>query len=138
MVQQMIRSRNILIAAVITGLFVVAAWQFVRHAWMEMQLSFADEQTEIFSEMTHKASEALRREPPDVRTAVEFLGYTHGYYPSGTKQTQGSSLDRIVERSRSHAERRIIEVLRDTTGEDVGTDAEAWVRKLGNYVEHNE
>ena len=126
------RTRTIVIAAVITGLCAVASWQFVRHAWMQIQLTFADEQTEIFSEMTDKASESLKREPPDVRAAVGFLEYTVSYYPSGSKQTHGSTLDRIVERSRSLAERRIIEMLRDATGEDVGTDAEAWIRKFGN------
>ena len=129
------RTRNILISVVIAGLCAVASWQYVRRVWMQIELSFADEQTEIFSDMTDQASESLRREPPDVRAAVEFLRYTHGYYPSGTKQTHGSTLDRIVERSRSLAERRIMELLRDATGEDVGADTEAWVRKFSNYGE---
>ena len=126
------RTRNILMAVVIAGLCAVASWQYVRNVWMQIELSFADEQTEIFSEMTDKASESLRQEPPDVRAAVGFLEYTHSYYPSGTKQKHGSALDRIVERSRSLAERRIIEMLRDATGKDVGADAEVWVREFGS------
>lgn len=126
------RTRTIVIAAVIAGLCAVASWHFVRYAWLQIQLTFADEQTEIFSEMTDKASESLKREPPDISAAVGFLEYTVSYYPSGSKQTHGSTLDRIVERSRSLAERRMIEMLRDATGEDVGTDAEAWIRQFGN------
>jgi len=130
--------RTILIAVVIAGLCAVVSWQYVRNVWMQIEPSFADEQTEIFLEMTDKASESLRREPPDVRAAVDFLEYTHSYYPSGTKQTHGSTLDRIVERSRSLAERRIIEMLRDATGKDVGMDAEVWVREFGSQEMYDE
>jgi hypothetical protein len=129
------RTRIVLMAAVIAALCAVVAWQFARDTWKSIQLSFADEQTEIFSEMVVKATDALNREPPDVKAAVGFLEYTHGYYPTGTKQTTGSTLDRIVERSRSRAESRIIEMLRDATGVDHGTTAEDWIRELRNYGE---
>ena len=132
------RTRTVLIAAVIAVLCAVAAWQFARNAWMAIRLSFADEQTEIFSEMTGRATEALKREPPDVKAALGFLEYTHSYYPTGTKQTHGSTLDRIVERSRSLAESRIIEMLRDATGVDHGTDAEDWIRELRKHEESEE
>lgn len=132
------RKRKILIAAVITGLCAVASWQYVLNVWMQIELSFANEQTEVFSEMSDKASESLRRDPPNVRAAVGFLEYTHSYYPSGTKQTHGSPLDRIVERSRSLAERRIIEMLRNATGKDVGMDPELWVREFGGPEMRNE
>lgn len=129
------RARTALIAAVIAVLCAVSAWQFCRNTWMAIQQSFADEQTEIFSEMTGKATEALKRQPPDVNAAVGFLEYTHKYYPAGTKQTHGSPLDGIVERSRSVAESRIIEMLRDATGMNHGTDAEDWIRELHNHAE---
>jgi hypothetical protein len=128
------RSSTIAVAAVIVVLCAVVAWQFVRGVWTSLQLSFADEQTEIFSEMVDKASEAIRREPPDVKAAVAFLDYTHSYYPSGTKQTSGSRLDRIVERSRSLAELRIVEMLRVATDADLGTDAESWIREFANQA----
>jgi hypothetical protein len=132
------RTRTVLIAVVIAVLCALAAWQFARNTWMAIRLSFADEQTEIFSEMTAKATESLNREPPDVKAAVGFLEYTHSYYPSGTKQTHGSTLDRIVERSRSLAESRVIEMLRDATGVDHGTDTEAWVREFRDHGESEE
>lgn len=125
------RTLAIPIAAMIAVLCSVAAWQFARDTWTTIQISFADEQTEVFSEMIDKATEALKREPPDVKAAAGFLESIHGYYPSGTKQSRGSILDRIVERSRSLAESQIIEMLRDATGADLGTDAEAWVREFG-------
>ncbi|MEQ8849593.1 hypothetical protein [Botrimarina sp.] len=129
------RIRTAFIAAVIAMLCAASAWQYGRNTWMTIQQSFADEQTEVFSEMTSKATEALKRQPPDVKAAVGFLEYTHGYYPTGTKQTHGSALDRIVERSRSNAESRIIEMLRDATGLDHGADADDWIRELRNHAE---
>lgn len=129
------RTRTVLIATVIAVLCAVSALQFVRNTWMSIQQSFANEQTEIFSEMADKATEALKRQPPDVEAAVGFLEYTRRYYPTGTKQTHGSTLDQIVERSRSLAETRIIEMLRDATGMDHGTDAEDWIHELRNHEE---
>lgn len=128
------RSRTIAVTALVVVLIAVVAWQFAHGVRTSIQLSLADEQTEVFSEMVEKASAAIRREPPDVKAAVGFLGYAHHYYPSGTKQTAGSRLDRIVERSRSHAERQIIEMLRVATGTDRGTDPEAWIREFGNQA----
>ena len=126
------RSRTITVTAIVIVLFGVVSWQFVDGVWTSIQMSFADEQTEMFFEMVEKASEAIRREPPDVKAAVGFLEYAHNYYPSGTKQTAGSRLDRIVERSRSHAERQIIEMLRVVTDADLGTDVDVWIREFGN------
>ncbi len=107
---------QLLIIAVIAALCTATAWQVGRINWMMIQLSFADEQTKVFTEMSAQAIEALKKQPPDVQAAVEFLEYTHGYYPSGTKQAHDTTLDRIVERSRSSAESRIIETLRAATG----------------------
>lgn len=132
------RTRTIVIFAAIAVLCAVVAWQFARDATKSTKISFADEQTEIFSEMVVKATDALNRQPPDVRAAIGFLEYTHRYYPSGTKQTVGSALDRIVERSRSLAESRMIEMLRDATGEDHGATAEDWIRELRNHEEFGE
>ena len=127
------RTRTVAIAATIAVLGGLVAWQFAREAWESIQISVADEQTEIFFEMVSKATDALDRQPPDVKAAVGFLEYTHSYYPSGTKQTVGSTLDRIVERSRLLAETRIVDMLRDATGEDHGADAEDWIRELRKH-----
>ncbi len=82
--------------------------------------------------MVTKASQSLSQTPPNVEGAVSHLVYTHGYYPSGTKQTQGSRLDSIVERFRSVAETRIIKMLRDATGKDLGNSMEDWVAEFGD------
>ncbi len=110
----------------------VVAWQFVSNAWSSIQLSLAEEQTEIFEEMAAMASESLQQSPPDVHAAVGYLEYAHYYYPSGTKQTNGSRLDRMVERSRSLAELRIIHMLQEATGKDLGNDAEVWIRAFSD------
>ena len=54
------------------------------------------------------------------------------YYPSGTKQASGSRLDRIVERSRSLAELRIIQMLKVATGTELGEDVDAWIREFSD------
>ena len=109
----------------------VMAWRIIHEVSMSVQLAFADEQTEIFAEMVEKATEAAKREPPDIEAAVGVLSYAHCYYPSGTKQITGSRLDRAVEWSRAHTERQMIEMLRAATGMDLGTDPKAWIRAYG-------
>ena len=124
------RRSTVILVALTLVLFAVVAWHFVSDGWSSIQLSFADEQTEVFADMAVEACNSLEQSPPDVRAAVGFLQYAHNYYPSGTKQTAGSRLDRIVERSRLLAELRIIAMLKGTTGKDFGTDAELWIREL--------
>ncbi len=85
--------------------------------------------------MVEKASEAIHQEPPDVKSAIGFLESAHNYYPSGTKQTAGSPLDRTVERSRSNAERQIIAMLREITGADLGLNPNAWIDKFGGEAD---
>jgi hypothetical protein len=121
------------VVAVVMVLLTAVAWQIVDGLATSIQLSFADEQTEVFCDMVRNASEAVNQEPPDVDAAVGFLSYTHSYYPSGTKLRQESHIDRIVERSRWLAEAQIIDMLRVATGEDFGTDTDAWVREFGNH-----
>ncbi len=117
---------TILFAAVVLILCVVVVWQFVDRGWSSIQLALADEQTEIFDDMVAKASKSLAESPPDVQGALGYLQYAHFYYPSGTKQTKGSRLDRIVERCRSLAEMRIIQMLRDATGKDLVGQRHFW------------
>jgi type II secretory pathway pseudopilin PulG len=126
----MIRRSSIVVVVVILVLSVVIAWQFVGSVWSSIQLSFADEQTEIFAEMAAKAAESLRQSPPGVHDAIGYLRYTHDYYPSNTKQTSGSRLDRIVERSRTLAELQIIQMLHEATGKDLGSDADTWIHEF--------
>jgi hypothetical protein len=61
---------------------------------------------------------------------VSFLEYAPRYYPSGTKQTKGSRLDRLLERARQCAVREIIAILRSRTGEDFGDDPRRWTEGL--------
>ena len=121
------RSRAILFAIVL-ALVGVIVYGVVSHMVLLIRLALADEQTEIFQDMVVKASEALSQSSPDASAAVEYLCYAHRYYPSGTKQVAGSRLDVIVERARSLAEMRIIDMLRKATGKDYGEDAEAWIK----------
>jgi hypothetical protein len=62
---------------------------------------------------------------------VELLEYVVSYYPSGTKQTAGSRLDKIVERARQSTIREMISALRKRSGQDFGDDPQAWLRQAG-------
>lgn len=104
-------------------------WLVWRFAWQSIEIGFADEQTEIFEDMTNRA---LQSKPAE---AVGFLEYVVWYYPSGTKQKVGSRVDRIVERQRAMAIREIINYLRRKTGEDLGDSPEEWIKKFGAHVD---
>ena len=96
---------------------------------MSLRLAFAEEQTQIFDEMRTKA----RHSPP--KEAVLSLQYVVRYYPSGTKQVQGSRLDLIVERARQNAINEIIASLRTKMGRDLGDDPERWIEEFERKAE---
>jgi hypothetical protein len=64
----------------------------------ELQVKFARDQTEFFTEMVAKATALKDREKVE-----EIRGYVAWYYPSGTKQKKDSDLDKIVESARRSA-----------------------------------
>jgi hypothetical protein len=119
-------------SAAIVVLLAVILVQFLQYGSTTIRIAFAAEQTETFEQMVAKASTSLRQSPPDTRGAVGCLRYARWYYPSGTKQTEGSRLDQIVERCRGLAEARIIQMLREATGKDLGDDAEHWISMFGD------
>jgi hypothetical protein len=113
-------------AFAVASLFAAAGVLFSRHAWLSVQVAFAEEQTRIFDQMREQA---LATEDP-----VKVAGYLDcavNYYPSGSKQDRGSKLDRIVERERASAIRDIIIDLRKKTRQDLGADPKIWI---DNYV----
>lgn len=93
----------------------------LNHFALQLRLSFAGDQITIINAARE---EALRASTPV--KATSFLEYLVNYYPSGTKQVQGSKLDRIVETARSNAVAVIIEDLRKRTGQDYGNNPTNW------------
>jgi hypothetical protein len=93
------------------------------YAPLKLRLAFASEQVHIFDEMRDKALHS------DASGAAGCLEYVVNYYPSGMKQAPGSRLDRMVESARGQSVRAILGYLRTKTGEDLGTDPEAWIKK---------
>ena len=91
------------------------------HAMLSIRVAFAEEQTAIFDEMRAKAVAA------DPTKAVEYLEYAVNYYPSGSKQVQGSRLDLVVERARESSVREILAELRVKTGKDLGDAPHTWI-----------
>ena len=66
----------------------------------------------------------------DAKQGAQYLEYLLNYYPSGTKQVQGSGLDLIVERARENAIREILVDFRKKTGRDYGDDPQVWIKNL--------
>ncbi len=96
---------------------------FVRHSILAARVSLAEEQMGIFHDMVAKAKEGSYED------GLEALEYTISYYPSGTKQREGSKLDTIVERARRDAVMAIIEALRRVAPTDLGREPQAWLKK---------
>jgi hypothetical protein len=105
------------------ALAILCAWFFFQHGLLSVRVALAQEQIEIINEMRMTA---LQSSPAE---AAGKLQYAVNYYPSGTKQEVGSRLDRLVESARKRAVRDIIAHLRQKTGEDLGDDAEPWIKK---------
>ena len=74
-------------------------WRYFRRG---VEVAFAGEQTAIFDDMR---IQALASQSPE--KVKDCLQYTETYYPSGTKQRTGSTLDRVVERHRAAVLREI-------------------------------
>ncbi len=85
---------------------------------------FAKDQVQVIEETRNRALQA------DVFEELKCLEYITGYYPSGTKQTTGSSLDYIVERFRKGAIKDVISDLRMKSGKDLGNKPEDWINEL--------
>lgn len=113
----------VLVGFVALLLAILLGWQSWNYVRLKIEVVFAEEQTQIFQDMREQA---LGGSPSG---AAESLAYVVNYYPSGSKQREGSRLDRVVERARAATEREIISNLRQTTGEDLGTKPEAWIEK---------
>jgi hypothetical protein len=110
---------------VCVGLLVLIGYFFWSYGLLRIRVEFASEQTRIFEEMRTQAIQT------DAAGAVGCIEYVVGYYPSGTKQETGSQLDHMVERERALAVRDIVALLRVKTGQDLGENPEAWIRKYG-------
>ena len=104
-------------------LAILLGWQSWNYVRVKIEVAVAEEQTRIFEDMRNQA---LGASPTG---AAESLAYVVNYYPTGTKQREGSRLDRVVERARAATVREIISELRQKTGEDLGAKPDAWIEK---------
>jgi hypothetical protein len=110
----------LLLVSICAILFIVAL--FYWHLELKLRILFAREQVQIFESMREKAYTG------NVHQAINCLEYTINYYPSGTKQVQGSPLDEIVEISRKMVIDDIIASLRQKSNSDFGTDPNLWIK----------
>lgn len=113
----------VLVGLVALLLAILLGWQTWNHARLKIEIAFAEEQTRIFEDMRQQA---LGGSPSG---ATEALAYVVSYYPTGSKQREGSRLDKVVERARASVIGDIISELRQKTGEDLGAKPEAWIEK---------
>lgn len=117
------KASKVVFAGIVIALIALLGAVYWQYSLLKLHVAFANGQTQIFSDMLNKALQS------DVSGAAGCLRYVVSYYPSGTKQEHGSQLDNIVERDRADAIRDIIAFLRSKTHEDLGTNAEPWIRK---------
>jgi len=103
-------------------LLIVCGWIAFRYVELKTRLGLANGQTEIFEDMRQQALGA------ETSKAASCLRYTVNYYPPGTKQVPGTTLNRIVERQRAVVVADIIAHLRAKSGRDLGNDPEAWIQ----------
>jgi hypothetical protein len=118
-----IKVRWLIVGVAVVAVLVGLGFSLIGHAITSVQIAFADEQTAIFEQMRRQTVESAAVD-------VGYLEYTLSYYPSGTKQTKGSRLDRVVERARQGAMREIIAILRSRTGLDLGKEPQRWIEGL--------
>lgn len=118
------RAAAVLSVASVILLIVIAA--LALRLWtLEIRVTMAHEQIQLFDEMHQRA---IRGSASGI---ADSMRYVVSYYPSGTKQIAGSLLDQIVEQARAATIRESIDHLRRITGEDLGDAVEPWIQKFG-------
>lgn len=122
----MSRRSTWILAALLVLAFALAGYWFVRHGWLRVQAALAEEQTLYLEEARDNALQSNRPE-----YIVGCIEGTLNYYPSGSKQTTGSHLDRMVERARRLAVDDMIRQLKSKTGLDLGNSPEKWIERFG-------
>ena len=106
---------------------IVAGYWYVRWGYLHAQVALGEEQTQMFEECRIQANQS--NDPKRIADLIEAVII---YYPSGSKQTVGSHLDKMVERSRQATLKDIITHLRTTTGVDLGNDPQVWIQRFGD------
>lgn len=121
-----LKSRE-LIAWLSAGLYAILAIAlYLKHVERNLRMAFAKGQVRIFQQMCERCRDA------DAESCADYLSYALHYYPSGTKQRRGSSLDEVVETARQWAVNEMIAELRRKTGEDLGNDPVKWIDKYAS------
>jgi hypothetical protein len=72
----------------------------VRDGIWNLRAAFAREQILMFEEVAARGHAALDEKPPNIPAAESGIASIREYYPSGTKQAAGSTLDEAVETAR--------------------------------------
>ncbi len=89
-----------------------------------LHVKLADEQVKVFYEMR---TQSLQSSIP--KEIAGNLEYVISYYPSRTKQKEGTILDQGVERSRRMVINDIVNHLRQVTNGDLNEKPEFWIQK---------
>lgn len=94
----------------LAGLSVLCIALFIHVALIELRISFATDQVEMFHSLTIESHENTEE---SIKQREEYI---IGYYPSGTKQQPGSKLDKVVENARKLSLKCIAYERRQTGG----------------------
>jgi hypothetical protein len=108
-------------------LTLACAYLGVRYVNLVFEAANAELLMDYFLE---RKSAALKSRP---KVAAQVLQDILNFYPSGTKISHGSLVDRIVERARTSAAGDIGGYLREKTRKDFGEDPRAWIENLHDH-----
>ncbi|MFC5049109.1 hypothetical protein ACFPK9_00555 [Rubritalea spongiae] len=117
----MSKSLKVFLCIAAFSLLLFCCYTLYNYSILSLRVKFADDQTLIFDEA---ANQAMQGSPQE---AIKCLEYVISYYPSGSKQELGSSLDILVERARANTIKIIIDHLRSETKLDLGNSPKAWI-----------
>jgi hypothetical protein len=117
-------SSRLVITICLVASLAFSGYLFFCYGLLRIHASQSLHQVAVFNEMYLKCIEAPKA---PYEKCLEYLRYAHGFYPSGTWQSKGHIHDLLVEDSRGFYEEKIIEILRQKSGKDLGDNAEDWL-----------
>ena len=118
------------LACIATLAFIAAsfAWRWWVLSGQEDTAALIDYQCEHTEDLCRNWPLIAGRDASYLAMELQFL---MGYYESRSNTLVGSRLERIVRRHYEQALTNVLDTLRRETGEDLGTDPHAWIRKYG-------
>ncbi len=112
--------------AVLACVAVFFAWRWWVLLGHEVAAGFVDYECETTEDLCRNWHLIENRDASSLAMRLQFL---MGYYESRSNMLAGSRLQRMVRRNYEQAVTNVLDTLRRETGEDLGSDPHAWIKK---------